>query len=80
MNAGRRLMVHLVNFTGEMTRPIRRVLPQRDIRITLPAAQSVSKAYTLMHPQNLTVQKVAGGRTQIVVPNLDEYEVVVVER
>jgi hypothetical protein len=68
---GRRKLLHLVNFTGEMTRPMTRVLPLTNVRVQAPAA---TKAYTLVRPQALPIQDGA-----VVVPRVDEYEVVVFE-
>ncbi len=79
-NSGRRKLLHLVNFTGEMTRPITRILPARNVRVTLPQAESASKAYTLVRPQPLALSKDAQGRLSVRVPQVDEYEVVVFER
>ena len=70
-NGGKRKLLHLVNFTGEMTRPITTTLPLRDVRVTLPG---VTKAYTLMRPQTLPV---AGG--VVTIPRVDQYEVLVLE-
>ena len=75
---GRRLL-HLVNFTGEMTRPITKIAPLTDVRITLRDG-SASKAYTLMNPRPLPLRKDAGGRTQVTLPRAAEYEVVVFEK
>ena len=78
--AGKRHLLHLVNFNGEMTRPIRRITPVRDARVTLPKELNAKKIFTLMHPQALSPQKDAQGRTCFVIPVIEEYEVVVVEQ
>jgi len=78
-NSRRRHLLHFVNFNGEMTRPIRRITPVRNARITLPQNLDANKIYTLMHPQSLTVHKDPQGRTQFVIPLIEEYEVVVIE-
>jgi hypothetical protein len=75
-----RLMLHLVNFTGEMTRPIRNILPQRDIQVTLEAGANAKRIHTLMHPRELTIGKDERGRGYFTVPSVDEYEVVVIEQ
>ena len=77
-NQGQRLLLHLVNFTGDMTRPIRKVVPLPDVRVTLDG--SFRKAFTLMRPQSLALRKDTRGRTQFVLPRVAEYEVVVLER
>ncbi len=77
---GRRKLLHLVNFTGEMTRPITRVLPARDVVVTLPAGESATKAYTLVHPQPLALNKDSQSRVTVSVPRVDEYEVIVFEK
>lgn len=69
---GRRLLIHLVNFTGEMTRPIRRVIPVENLRIRLPRAYS--KARTLVQAGQLPIRGAA-----LTIPKVNEYEVVVVE-
>jgi len=78
-NTGRRHLLHFVNFNGEMTRPIRQITPVRNARVTLPKGVEAKKIFTLMRPQSLTPQREPQGRTQFVVPLIEEYEVVVVE-
>ncbi|MGH9470524.1 MAG: beta-galactosidase trimerization domain-containing protein, partial [Terriglobia bacterium] len=76
---GRRLLLHLINFTGEMVRPIRRVMPLEDIRVTLRLAGPVSRIFTLVNPREL--RPIHGeGQLQVVLPRIDEYEVIVLER
>jgi len=77
---GQRLVLHLINFTGEMTRPIRQVVPLRDVRITLTAEKEVKRIFTLMRPQTLAAQKGQSGRIQFTVPQVNEYEVIVIEK
>jgi hypothetical protein len=77
---GQRLLAHLVNFTGAMTRPVHEVLALPDIRLTLAKGVTVKKAYTLRQAQTLPLHVDKQGRTQVVVPRLDEYEVVVFEK
>ncbi|MCX6624994.1 MAG: beta-galactosidase trimerization domain-containing protein, partial [Acidobacteria bacterium] len=76
---GRRTLIHLVNFTGEMTRPIRRVLPVRNAKLTLAKGLAASKARALWSGKDLPLSKDAQGRVSLTVPRMDEYEVVVVE-
>jgi hypothetical protein len=78
-NQGKRWLVHLINYTGAMTRPIQQVTPVHDVRISLPASPTFRRAFTLYHPQQLTLSKDAHGRQQVPLPNLEEYEVVVLE-
>ncbi|MBM3746222.1 MAG: hypothetical protein FJW34_10530 [Acidobacteria bacterium] len=77
---GKRLLLHLVNSTGEMTRPIRRVMPLYNLRITLDQAGDAAKLFTLVRPRPLAWQKDKAGNLQFVLPRVDEYEVVVFER
>lgn len=73
-----RTLVHLVNFTGEMTRPIQKVVTAHDIAITVPG--SYRSAHTLYHVESLKVVQAANGGSRVVLPQLDEYEVVVLEK
>jgi hypothetical protein len=75
---GRKLL-HLVNFTGEMTRPITRILPLRDVRITLPRGLAPSRAHTLVRARTLPLSKDSAGRLHVTLPSAGEYEVVVFE-
>ncbi len=67
-----RTLVHLVNFTGAMTRPIRSIVPLSNVKIRLESP--FAKAYTLMRRQTLAVRN-----NEVTLPRLDEYEVVVFE-
>jgi hypothetical protein len=69
---GRRLLIHLVNFTGEMTRPIRRVIPVENLHIRLP--RRYARARTLVAGAEVAVRG-----AELTVPKVNEYEVVVVE-
>jgi hypothetical protein len=69
-NEGRRWLVHLVNFTGEMTRPIRRVIPFDNLRLKVPAR--FHRASTLTTARQLTLRDGA-----FTLPRVEEYEVVV---
>ncbi|MBI4890205.1 MAG: beta-galactosidase trimerization domain-containing protein [Acidobacteria bacterium] len=75
-----RNMLHLVNFTGEMTRPITQVVPLRDVRVTLPAPASYRRVHTLVEPRELPVTRTANGDLQVTLPRAAEYEVLVFEK
>ncbi len=77
---GRRMLVHLVNFTGEMTRPICQVETQSRVRLTMDGGTAFTRASTLWGGKRLEVTRDAKGRTQVAVPGFGEYEVVVLER
>jgi len=77
---GRRLLLHLINYTGEMVRPIRQIVPVENLRIRLPGGRMPARVFTLMQPRELRPARAPGGGTEIVLPHLDEYEVVVIER
>ena len=78
-NDGRRTLVHLVNFTGEMTRPIRHIVPVSDVRVTLASGIHASKAFTLWDHRPIPLTHNQSGRIQAVVPHLNEYDVLVLE-
>jgi hypothetical protein len=77
---GKRWLLHLVNFTGEMTRPIRKIVPLRDIRVRLAPEAAPKNARTLRGGAALALKRGAAGEVEFVIPKLDEYEVVVIER
>jgi hypothetical protein len=78
-DGGARHIFHLVNFTGEMTRPIRQVIPVRGARLVLPPGMPVVRAYTLMAKQPLVPRVNKSGAVVLALPEIHEYEVVVVE-
>lgn len=78
-NDHRRTLVHLVNFTGEMTRPIRHVVPIPDVRITLDSGTRANKAFTLWDHRPVPLTRNQSGLLQAVIPRLNEYEVLVLE-
>ncbi len=77
--SGKRFLLHLVNFTGEMTRPIESVVPLENLRVSVKSSPP-RRIMTLMRPQTLSFQTDASGRVHFVLPRLQEYEVVVIER
>jgi len=79
-NDGRRTLVHLVNFTGEMTRPIRRIVPVSNVRITLASGIQASKAFTLWDHRPIPLTRGQSGLREAVIPLLNEYDVLVLEK
>ena len=77
---GRRLLLHLINFTGEMTRPIQKIVPLEDLRVTLHNATGVKTVRTLVRPRTLSFEADKDGRLRFTVPAMAEYEVVAAER
>jgi putative glycosyl hydrolase-like family 6 (GHL6) protein/glycosyl hydrolase family 42 (putative beta-galactosidase) len=78
-NDGRRTLVHLVNFTGEMTRPIRHIVPISDVRITLASGIHASRAFTLWDHRPVPLTQDRSGHSQAMIPRLNEYDVLVFE-
>jgi len=73
----RRTIVHLVNATGDMKRPICAVVPLRDVEVTLRSAP-VRRARALRRNRPLKCTS-SRGRASFVLPRVDDYEVVVLE-
>jgi hypothetical protein len=78
-NAGSRHIFHLVNFTGQMTRPIQEVIPVQGARLVLPQGMTVKRAYALMAKRPLQPRASTTGAVDLALPEFHEYEVVVVE-
>lgn len=75
---GRRWILHLVNFTGEMTRPIQRVVPLNNVSVELEREGPVRTVRALVSDRQLEFRRQAG-RLRFTLPRLDEYEVIVIE-
>jgi len=74
----RRRIIHLVNFTGEMTRPIRQIIRLRNLKVTLKGVPRVKSVKTLMGHEELKF-KSENATLAFTVPKIDEYEAVVIE-
>ena len=70
---GKRWLLHLINATGEMTRPIRNIVPIHDIKVTLPKERRVHQITAVR-----SGARIAAGPT-FMLPVLNDYELVVTE-
>jgi hypothetical protein len=72
-----RLLIHLVNNTGDMQRPMSEIIPLRDIRINIQSGP-VKRVHTLWSRADLAFTQ-EDGIVRFALPNLGLYEVVVLE-
>ncbi len=73
-----RLMVHLVNFTGEMTRPMESVVDLSDLEVTLHGLAGIKLARALRLGRGLEISRLHDG-VSFIVPRLEEHETIVLE-
>ncbi|HEY66260.1 MAG TPA: hypothetical protein G4O02_17045, partial [Caldilineae bacterium] len=79
---GSMTMVHLVNYTGGMTRPIQQALPLRDLRIILREdvlAGRPQRARALVAGEELSITSTEEGTLVTLTDLSSEYEVLVIE-
>ncbi len=74
----KRRLIHLINFTAEMTRPIKKVVTLRDIKVIIHDLQEIKRIRALWLNRELPLKKV-NGKVEVKVPILYEYEVLSVE-
>ena len=73
-----RTLIHLINLTGEMQRPIEQVIPLNEIRVKVKVA-SAKKVYALMEQEEIPFQSDEKGWTSFTLPKLGLYELVMIE-
>jgi hypothetical protein len=73
-----RTLIHLINLTGEMQRPIGQVIPLSDIAVKVRVA-GAKKVHTLAKQVEIPFQSDEQGWTTFTLPKLGLYEVVVIE-
>lgn len=73
----RRLVVHLINYTGEMVRPLRSILPVRNVRVTLPRVGKVASAKTLVKAGPIRCSQKGG--VSFLIKEVGIHEVIVLE-
>lgn len=72
-----RIILHMINLTGEMDLPIRRIIPLSDIHITFQAGTKISQPYTL-RGGNLETKKSGDGSLSVTLSMLKNYEIIVI--
>lgn len=72
-----RMLIHLINTTGDMQRPLTEILPILDVEVTLRCDRP-SRVHALWSNQDLAFDY-EDGTVRCVLPRLDVYEVIVVE-
>lgn len=73
-----RVLIHFVNFTAEMTRPIEHVTTLRGIVVKLHGVKDVKNARALWYGGSLKIEE-RDGNIRFEVPILNEYEVIALE-
>ena len=71
-------IMHLINLTGEMTRPIERIVPIFDAEFTVNNISDVVSVKTLRGNRNLEFSY-GNGNVSFTLPRLDNHEIIVIE-
>jgi hypothetical protein len=76
-----RYILHVINMTGEMARPIERILPVQDIHVTLHLDKTVHGAnwITAVEDSDRCEFSCQDGTVQLTIPVVKEYEVIILE-
>lgn len=72
------MLLHLVNYTGHMRRPITQVIPCKGVKAAVRTGADVRRVFTLVSEQELAFD-MKDGFVNFTVPDIDEYEVVIIE-
>jgi hypothetical protein len=72
-----RLILHLINYTGSMTRPIQNVIPLENVKISIHES-SITQVKCLSNNQLLNFES-KDGKTTFMLPQLSIYEVIALE-
>ena len=76
---GRDLILHLINYNGEMNRPIEKILERENIKIKLPLIKEPAKIKELRRNSVLKFRRDGNGRIEFTLPRLSHYEIILVE-
>ena len=72
-----RYLLHFVNHTGQMQRPMESLLPCRGIQITMQVSSPVHRVYTLYAPKNINFNQ--NGNSLSFAVDVGDYELVVID-
>ena len=75
---GPRWIIHCINHNGDMTRPIERIEPLRELQLQIFTENGFKSARTLLSEQTLSLRSVESG-FQLTIPEIKHYEMVVLE-
>lgn len=77
-NGRNKALIHFVNYTGCMQRPIDKVIPCNDIKVVFKTYKEVSGVYTVYDKKKLEYS-VCDDYVEFTVPSVDEYELAVIQ-
>lgn len=73
-----RYLLHIVNYTGHMQRPIQEIVPCKNIAVCFETNMNVQKVYSTWVNQEIPFVQL-GNKLEFTIPNVDEYELVVIQ-
>lgn len=74
-----RILMHFVNFTGQMTRPVNKIIPCRDIRVTVKNVRDIETVMAVVADKNLSFS-INENDLIFSIPEVYEYELITIER
>lgn len=75
---GSRNILHLINLTGEMTRPIYRIIPINDIQLKINLGKTIKSVSTLSGKQSIPFKSLDAS-CEFILPHLEQYEGIIIE-